>query len=253
MTREEIATVVDEAHRMGYRVAAHAEGLDGTQIAIETGIDTIEHGMYLNQRPDLLERMAATGQVLVPTLRAASTAWPATPPRITTGDGAPAPGGERPPTWAHALVDLALHNLEQADLHAEGRARRRASRSPRATTGRRSPTSASRSCAWSTTGSMPARRSSAATSTAARALGLGDAVGTIAPGRLADLLVVDGDPLARPALLRDPDRIWLVLQLGAPVAGTALERDPAAAQTTGGGVPAALAASSGSQSHTAHA
>ena len=68
MTREEIATIVDEAHRMGYRVAAHAEGLDGTEIAIEAGIDTIEHGMYLNQRPDLLERMAATGQVLVPTL-----------------------------------------------------------------------------------------------------------------------------------------------------------------------------------------
>jgi imidazolonepropionase-like amidohydrolase len=58
MTREEIATVVDEAHRMGYRVAAHAEGLDGTQIAIETGIDTIEHGMYLNQRPDLLDEMS---------------------------------------------------------------------------------------------------------------------------------------------------------------------------------------------------
>ena len=67
MTREEIATVVDEAHRMGYRVAAHAEGLDGTEIAIETGIDTIEHGMYLNQRPDLLDQMAAAGQVLVPT------------------------------------------------------------------------------------------------------------------------------------------------------------------------------------------
>ena len=67
MTREEIATVVDEAHRVGYRVAAHAEGLDGTQIAIETGIDTIEHGMYLNQRPDLLDAMAAAGQVLVPT------------------------------------------------------------------------------------------------------------------------------------------------------------------------------------------
>ena len=68
MTREEIATIVDEAHRMGHRVAAHAEGLDGTEIAIEAGIDTIEHGMYLNQRPDLLERMAASGQVLVPTL-----------------------------------------------------------------------------------------------------------------------------------------------------------------------------------------
>ena len=68
MTRAEIATAVEEAHRLGYRVAAHAEGLAGTELAIEEGVDTIEHGMYLNQRPDLLERMAETGQVLVPTL-----------------------------------------------------------------------------------------------------------------------------------------------------------------------------------------
>ena len=64
----------------------------------------------------------------------------------------------------------------------------------------------------------------AATQTAARALGLGGHIGTIEPGRLADLLVTDGDPLARPGLLRDRDRIWLVFQLGAPVAGAALER-----------------------------
>ena len=68
LTREELAVVVEEAHRMGYRVCAHCEGIAGTELAIEAGIDTIEHGMYLNQRPDLLERMAANGQVLVPTL-----------------------------------------------------------------------------------------------------------------------------------------------------------------------------------------
>jgi imidazolonepropionase-like amidohydrolase len=249
MTRDEIATVVDEAHRMGYRVAAHAEGLDGTEIAIETGIDTIEHGMYLHRRTDLLERMAAAGQVLVPTLSCFyGVAGAAAPDH----DGAASPDGGRPPTWAHALVELALHNLEQADLtlKAAGAAG----------------VAVAAGHDWAPIADLgveivrmvhhglDAREAlTAATSTAARALGLGDAVGTVAPGRLADLLVVDGDPLARPAMLRDPDRIWLVLQLGAPVAGAALERDPAAApQTTGGGVPAALAASSGSQSHTAH-
>ena len=66
----------------------------------------------------------------------------------------------------------------------------------------------------------------AATRTAARTPSASAThVGTIEPGKLADLLVVDGDPLARPGLLRDRDRIWLVLQLGAPVAGAALERD----------------------------
>ena len=53
-----------------------------------------------------------------------------------------------------------------------------------------------------------------ATSIAAEAIGLEDHIGTIAPGRLADLVVVDGDAVAAPELLLDPRRIWLVLQLG---------------------------------------
>src|SRR3954447_3183029 len=122
MTRAEIATVVDEAHRMGDRVAAHAEGLDGTEIAIETGIDTIEHGIYLNQRPDLLERMAAGGQVLVPTLSCFyGGAGPAAPDDEGAGL-APAPDAEPPPTWSPLLVDLAMSHLEQAErtLQAAG-------------------------------------------------------------------------------------------------------------------------------------
>jgi imidazolonepropionase-like amidohydrolase len=63
----------------------------------------------------------------------------------------------------------------------------------------------------------------AATATAVQALGLGDRLGTIEQGKLADLAVVEGDPLRDPDLLLDRDRIWLVIQLGSPVAGTALE------------------------------
>ena len=79
LTEPELAAVTDEAHRMGYRVAAHAEGLDGCAAAIRHGVDTIEHGMYLHRRPDLLEAMAAAGQVLVPTLSGyywTVTRWP---------------------------------------------------------------------------------------------------------------------------------------------------------------------------------
>jgi imidazolonepropionase-like amidohydrolase len=63
----------------------------------------------------------------------------------------------------------------------------------------------------------------AATSGSAYALGLSEHVGTVEPGKLADLIIVDGDPLAEPELLSDRERIWLVLRLGEPVAGTALE------------------------------
>ena len=58
---------------MGFKVAAHVEGLDGTEAAIRHGMDTIEHGMYLNQRPALLESMA-------PTARCWSRPW-----AVTTG------------------------------------------------------------------------------------------------------------------------------------------------------------------------
>ena len=72
-------------------------------------------------------------------------------------------------------------------------------------------------------GLTPAQALAAATGTAAEALGLAGHLGTVTEGKLADLIVVDGDPLAEPALLSDPGRIWLVLQQGVPVAGQALE------------------------------
>ena len=68
MTLEEMKAIVDEAHRMGKRVAAHAEGLEGTRWALEAGADTIEHGLALHREPVLLDDMAERGTVLVPTL-----------------------------------------------------------------------------------------------------------------------------------------------------------------------------------------
>ncbi len=66
-------------------------------------------------------------------------------------------------------------------------------------------------------GLSPREALTAATRTAAEALGLAE--------QIADLLIVDGDPVEEPHLLTDTSRIWLVLQLGVPVAGRALERD----------------------------
>jgi imidazolonepropionase-like amidohydrolase len=215
LTPEEIATLVEESHRMGYRVAAHAEGIDGTELAIEHGIDTIEHGMYLHRRPELLARMAETGQVLVPTLScfygvAGVDDPPASPPAET---------------WSPLLVELAERNLEEADLTL---------RAARAAGVR-----IAMGFDWAPLGEnaielvrmvrhgLTAREAlTAATATSAAALGLAEHVGTVEPGKLADLVVVDGDPLDDPAVLLERDRIWLVLQLGEPVAGAALERRP---------------------------
>jgi imidazolonepropionase-like amidohydrolase len=223
MTPEEIETLVEESHRMGYRVAAHAEGLAGTELAIAAGVDTIEHGMYLNQRPDLLALMAARRQVLVPTL-GSFYAVAGLEDRIGLPgvDGAAPPADPPPETWSRELVDLSLYNLEQADRTLKAA---RAAGVPIASGHDWWPLSdLGIEILRMVHHGLPVHDALiASTRTAAEALGLGERVGTIEPGKLADLLVVDGDPVERPALLRDGDRIWLVLQLGEPVAGAALE------------------------------
>ncbi len=72
-------------------------------------------------------------------------------------------------------------------------------------------------------GLPPLAAITAATSGAARALGLQDEVGVVAPGMVADLVVIDGDPLADIRVLTDRASIWLVFQAGRPVAGRAVE------------------------------
>ncbi|MEJ3653426.1 amidohydrolase family protein [Actinomycetes bacterium KLBMP 9759] len=217
LTREEIAALVDETHRLGYRVASHAEGLAGTELSIMLGVDTVEHGMYLGRRPDLLDTMAERGQVLVPTL-SCFYGVAGLGDRIGAGEGPSEPG-----TWTQPLVDLALYNLEQA-----GRTLRaaRAAGVPIALGHDWQPfaNAAIELQRMVHHGLSAAETLVAATATGARALGIADRVGTVEPGKLADLLVVDGDPLADISVMRDRARIWLVLRLGAAVAGAGLER-----------------------------
>ncbi|MGH3266932.1 MAG: amidohydrolase family protein, partial [Trebonia sp.] len=103
VTPAEMAALVEVSHRLGYRVAAHSEGVAGTELAIRAGVDTIEHGMYLNQRPDLLEAMAAHGQVLVPTL--SGYYWMA-----GLGDAIDPEQGSEHPEMLASIVELAHHN-----------------------------------------------------------------------------------------------------------------------------------------------
>jgi imidazolonepropionase-like amidohydrolase len=217
LTREEMAALVDEAHRLGYRVAAHAEGLAGTQLAISEGVDTIEHGMYLNQRPDLLEVMAAAGQVLVPTLSCFYEVA-----GFGEAVGIP-PVAQRSERWAPALADLARYNLDQAELTLNAA---RDLGVPIALGYDWEPISkvGLEICRMVHHGLSAAEALVAATSTAARALGLAGHLGTVEVSKLADLVVVDGNPLAAPSLLRSPEAIWLVLQLGQPVAGACLDQ-----------------------------
>jgi len=216
LTEPELAVVTEEAHRLGYRVAAHAEGLDGCAAAIRHGVDTIEHGMYLHRRPDLLEAMAAAGQVLVPTL--SGYYWMA-----GLGEAIDEATAQAEPEMPPVLSELAERNL------AEGAASMRAARQAGVKIALGSDMSLAVGLEIQRMvrhGLTPAEVLVAATSTAAQALDLDEHIGTVASGKLADLIVVDGDPLADPWLLSDPARIWLVLQAGVPVAGQALLNPP---------------------------
>lgn len=204
MTREELAAIVDEAHRIGLRVAAHAEGLEGTRYAIEEGVDTVEHGLALHRDPALLARMAEAGQVLVPTLS-------------TFHDLAERFAHE----WVPRLVDQAERQLEEAYTTLD------AARAAGVTLAMGFDSGPPGSSAWELVrmadgGLGPLGALRAATVGGAAALGRAD-LGRLTTGAVADVVVVDGDPLADPRVLVRPSRIRLVIRDGRIVAGRDLD------------------------------
>lgn len=203
LTGEELTAVVDEAHRLGFAVASHAEGLDGIRLSVEAGVDTLEHGEMAFQDPSLLDAMAERGTTLVPTL--------------CVFDAVADPDG-RFPEWMRERARF----LGESARKTVAAARRAGV--PLAMGADAGPhgANARELVLLVEAGLSPLEAIVAATSAAARACGIVDAVGTVEQGKAADLLVVDGDPLAEPRLFLDPERFWLVLRDGEPVAGTAL-------------------------------
>ncbi len=209
MTPEELGAIVDEAHRMGLRVAAHAEGLAGARLAIEASVDTVEHGLSLHREPELLARMAERSMVLVPTL-------------TTFHDLAERFSSEFVP----ALVEQA--ERQRAEAYRTLVAAREAGVTLAMGYDSGPPGANVLELVRMAEGGLGASEAiRAATEGSARALGLTE-VGTVEPAKLADLVVIDGDPLADVRVLADSDRIWLVLKEGRVVAGTATEAGPLA-------------------------
>jgi imidazolonepropionase-like amidohydrolase len=229
LTKEEMAVGVEEANRMGYRVAAHAEGLHGCEAAVELGMNTIDHGMYLHRRPDLLEAMAAKDIALVPTFSSSySFGGRGSQVELLPERDPPDPSTPFGRGFTPELANVNDHNILESSetikaAHKAG--------TPIAMGGD----------GWQNKGGawieilrmihhgLPNRAAFvASTSTAARALGLDEQIGQVKPGLLADLVVVDGDPIEQPELLAEREKIWLVIQSGEPIAGQVLEIDAAA-------------------------
>ena len=198
MTIEEMTALVDEAHRLGRRVAAHAEGLAGTRWALDAGADTIEHGLALHREPALLDSMAERGIALVPTI-------------TTFHDLAERFAGE----FAPSLVEQAKRQLDES-LRTVAAARAAGvvlalgydSGPPGAAAGEL--------LRLVEAGLFPMEALAAATAGGAAALGRPD-LGRLAVGAVADLVAVDGRPDEDPAILADLTRIVGVWQGGTTV------------------------------------
>jgi imidazolonepropionase-like amidohydrolase len=170
---EELRAIVDEAHRRGLRVAAHAHGDDGIRAAIEAGIDCIEHGSLMSDAT--LDLLIDRGTFLVPTTYLA--------------DGMDV---------SHAAPDL---QAKAAEVFPRAREtiRRAVARGARIACGTDAPAiphgrNAKELIALVGRGMTPLDAIRAATTVAAELVGADDR-GRLAPGMLADVIAVPGDPL----------------------------------------------------------
>jgi imidazolonepropionase-like amidohydrolase len=192
--RDEMDALVDEAHTLGRRVMCHALGGPGLRMAIEAGVDSIEHGCYLDEDPELIPMMAEKRIFFVPTLtvyvfhRERSAPHMQERGRILQSHhlesiqralqaGVPIIAGTDAGGHEHGINARELQYLVEAGL-------------------------------------SPMQALQAGTGWAAACLGMEDQIGTLETGKWADIVVVEGNPLEDITVLQHRDRIRLVLKGG---------------------------------------
>jgi len=170
----QLAAVVEEAQRVGKPVAAHAHGIEGIRRAVEAGVTTIEHCSFVTETNErvfsepLAASIAEKGIVVCPTVNV-NAPYVAELTGIAVGQHLPAMRelGVRIIAGTDAGIDNTPHHQYLGGLEY-----------------------------LVTLGFSPAEVIAMATARSAAALGLGEVTGRLAPGLDADLLVVEGDPLA---------------------------------------------------------
>ncbi len=187
---DELNAIMDSAHAMGRKVTAHAHGVNGINAALRAGVDSIEHGTYLdNESIRLFKRNNA---YLVPTILAGVTVaeWAADPQSFLL-----------PPQRAKAaevgpkMLDMARRAHEGGVKIAFG-----------TDTGVSKHGDNAREFALLVeAGLTPMEAISSATVAGADNLGKSDALGSITPGKYGDLVAVQGDPLTDITELEDID------------------------------------------------
>jgi imidazolonepropionase-like amidohydrolase len=181
MSTAEIEVAVEEAHRLGRRVAAHAQGNSGIKACIRAGVDSIEHGFHLDE--EACEMMVRAGTYYVPTLAAGAS---------LTRDGV----SDKLPKYvvakSLAAREVVISSFGMALAHGVKIAAGTDAGSPYNHHGE----NAQELELMVRYGMGPMAAIVAATRVAAECLAIDHLVGTLEPGKLADLVVLDGDPLA---------------------------------------------------------
>ena len=190
----EVRALIAEAQALGRRTMCHAVGGPGLRMCVEAGAHSIEHGCYLAEDPDLLKMMADNGIFLVPTFEIYEFHATLSAPHMQAR--------------SRALMDIHRETLHQAlaagvkvvaGTDAGGYVHCDNAREVQIMVERGMP-------------NMQAIQ--ACTGWAAECVGLGKDIGTVTKGKYADLLVVDGDPLRKIEVLRQPESIKLVMKGG---------------------------------------
>jgi len=174
-TRDEMKAIVDEAHRLRHKVAAHAMARPGIENALMSGVDSVEHGISIDN--DLLDYMVAHNVFLCPTL-------------TVTEFVAPGRAAEGRPIWA---------KIPEFHRDSFNRAVKKGVKIAFGTDAGGFPWDAlneAKEFSWMTKyGMTPMQAIEAGTRNAAQLLDMDAQVGTIEPGKLADVVAVPGNPL----------------------------------------------------------
>lgn len=198
-TPEEIAIMVQEAASAGKTCMAHAQGTQGIKNAVNAGVASIEHGIWLDD--EVMAEMKRRGTFLVPTLVA---------PLWVLRNAEKAPGSVLPQSVRKTKEVMADHKDSITRAVAAGVRIAMGTDSGVGPHGRNAEELERMvECGMTTMQAIVAT-----TKTASECICTQKDAGTLEPGKLADLLILDGDPLADIKLLQDTTKLTLIMQGG---------------------------------------
>ncbi|MDA1258469.1 MAG: amidohydrolase family protein [Chloroflexi bacterium] len=199
-TREEISVMVYEAAAAGKTCMAHAMGPEGIRNAVEFGVESIEHGFYIDE--ETAQVMSTRGAFLVPTFQA---------PRAALRYEAANPGSMLPQSVEKCRAVMA----DQANnFRIAVEAGVKVAMGTDAGVGVHGENAEELRLLVEEGGLSPMEAIVVGTRNAAECAHIDGDVGTLVPGKLADLLVVDGDPLTDISVLEDRRNLKIIMQGG---------------------------------------